>query len=340
MPQDNAFRMPGVVQTISGMLQEFETWKRITDTPDEAGHVSVAYEVRYIYIGPDGIKRGIDKSDLGLSDGIDAGPNAGPAPGTYEIHVVDSSGNDLVEPFRAEHVPYESMVSRRSPQESLAGVYGTALQDAEATIRNQRSRLNDAERREQKARDDLNLKQDQLTKALSDVASFRLAAERATSEAAADRQRCLSFEAELEQIRSDTAMFKPHVGMIVDEGMRRLCGVLGFPVPNTDTSNDQQGQGDPMPQGIGCEDPMGTLDVFLKLTLMNPYMARYLVKNSGLLTPPNVMNWKLVRAVTWIFYKRDLGPVPDWNSMCSDWDAMLEEIRAEEGHEEESAAAE
>jgi hypothetical protein len=340
MGQDNAFRMPGVVQTISGMLQEFETWKRITDTPDESGHVSVAYEVRYLYIGPDGIRRGIDKSDLGLSEGIDAGPSAGPMPGTYEIHIVDASGNDLIEPFRAEHVTYDSMATRRSPQESLAGVYGTALQDAEATIRNQRSRLNDSERREQRARDDLNLKQDQLTKALSDVANYRLAAERATAEAAADRERCAAFEAELEQLRADTAMFKPHVGMIVDEGMRRLCGVLGFPMPNTEQSNDEQG--DPMPQGIGCEDPMGTLDAYLKLTLLNPYMARYLIRNSKILTPPGVMNWKLVRAVVWLFYKRDLGAVPNWDAMCADWDAMIQEIRAEDGNEEdeEPAAAE
>lgn len=336
MAQDNAFRMQGIVQTISGMLQEFETWKRITDTPDESGQVSVAYEVRYVYIGPDGVRRGIDRSDLSSPDGIDAGPSAGPLPGTYEIHIVDSSGSDLIEPFRAEHVTYDSMTARRSPQESLAGLYGTALQDAEATIRNQRSRLNDAERRETKAREDLNTKQDQLTKALSDVASYRLAAERAAAEAKADRERCLAFEAELEQIRADTAMFKPHVGMIVDEGMRRLCGVLGLPMPNVEQSNDEQG--DPMPQGIGCEDPMGTFDTYFKLTLLNPHIARYLVSNSGLLTPPNVMNWRLVRAVVWLFYKRDLGAVPDWNSMCSDWDSMLDEIQAENGYEKEEPA--
>ena len=337
MAQDNAFRMPGVVQTISSMLREFEIFEREAKTPDDHGHVSIDYEVRYIYIGPDGIRRSIDKSEMVPTDGIDAGPNSGPPPGTYEIHVVNAAGEDIVEPYRAEHVTYELMAARRSPQESLAGVYGTALQDAEATIRNQRSRLNDAERREAKARDDLNTKQDQLTKAYSDIAKYRLSAERATSEAAADRERCAAFEAELEQLRSDTAMFKPHVGMIVDEGMRRLCGVLGFPMPSAEQSNDEQG--DPMPQGIGCEDPMGTLDTYFKLTLLNPYMARYLVKNSKLLTPANVMNWKLVRAVVWLFYKRDLGAVPDWNAMCSDWDTMLEEVRAEEGHEEEESAA-
>jgi hypothetical protein len=46
----------------------------------------------------------------------------------------------------------------------------------------------------------------------------------------------------------------------------------------------------------------------------------------------------------WLFYKRDLGAVPNWDALCADWDAMIQEIRAEDGHEEdedeEPAAAE
>lgn len=86
--------IPDVSNDISAMLEDFDAWKAYTDAPNEDGE-SIPYTVHYVYLRPDGrpmrtTRRRLAEGDL---------PS-----GKYEIRILDSSGNEVVERFTGENL--------------------------------------------------------------------------------------------------------------------------------------------------------------------------------------------------------------------------------------------
>lgn len=319
--------IPGVVNTVRAMLDDFETWQVATKTPNAEG-VSLPYTEHYIYIGPDGRPVRITRDDITQEAGPD---EKGLPPGRYEIRVIGMDGNECVEPFVGEHIAYDELSAlRRSPSDVASSAFSAVTSELETALRNTGARLRDAERREEKYRRDCNTYIDQNANLLREKGMLMLRTEQAEGYAKAAKEEVELLRNELAALREETAMFKPHAQLLVQEGVQYLARAFGIPMPAALPSANDIGApqvGDPMPQNIGAEDPLGRFNDFFAATIANPYFCAWAIEQGTKMNPP--ITWPLVRALFWAHTKCDLGAVPDWERMFAEYDAERAPVAAE-----------
>lgn len=304
----NEYTMPGIVPTLQAILDDFEDWQAQPDDPELP---PVMYRVLYLFIGADKVRREVKLEQL---KGTGAGnpDDPWPKPGFYEIHVLNQEGQDLVTPWRAEHVTNEMMLRR--PEESTAALLSTIQEESRIVIFQQRARATEAERNEQKMREELRAaikRQDELTR---ENAGLTLSAEDADRRMKIAEGRYKQLEKDYQGLEDSIASLRPQIQMFVDAGFQKLAHAIGLPI---DVSNDTSSQNNPEqqdwdPPPPGAEDPDARADEFM-LLILDPRRLRSLVE-AGFLT------WSQARALVWMRTKRTL---PEWHVWIANWDDFV-----------------
>lgn len=269
------------------------------------------------------------------------GEEAWPRPGIYEIHVVDSTGNDVIDPpFRAEHVSMSGLMTRAGDAHNAIGTAAAALyHDMTAHTRNQRAELDRKDREVAKMRDELasvNNKNSLLIRENAALVIAKEAAER-NEKIAAEREK--QSRLELEELHEEVAGFRPHVQMGVDRFVEHLKGVLGLPqnvsndgaAQQADTVFPPESEWDRPPMGV--DDPDARTDALFSL-ILDPRKLRNIVE-------ANYLSWDEARALFWLYTRKTL---PTWRVFLANYDAFVDgwfEAHPEDNiPEDESQAAE
>lgn len=286
---------------------------------DDAPRATFDHKIEYVYISP-------NKSipPTGVSRGhLDGTIDGWPMPGTYEIWVTDSNGEELhPEAFVAvQHDPASMVKSEDGPANHVMNLINASAEDARITIQRQRAAINAAEDRERKARIDFQNQIDVTTKLQREHANLILRAERAEADAELARQRQAEAEAGVRELEDRMATAQPYISEVVDQGLQKIGGLLGIPMPaneknaapEVDRKND-----DPPPPGV--ENTKAAVDRFFQTTLGNDELLASMVQDG-------IITWADARVIWYSLTGKDLGDEPDWNA----WNAANEAPEAQEG---------
>lgn len=298
-------RRPERTLTIAAALDAVAKYEKAADARaiDSATPI-LDRELTYTYISPAGKRIGVSRENLtGQIEGW-------PLPGDYEIDVVDSNGESIPdEPWRATEFDKDSLLAVKTSGDNPAnGLMSSIMEESRIIIRDQRIRINQAEARETKAREDLTAKID----LINDLQKKKNDAELAAGKAIADRdlanEKQKEAEAALAYLEDSMASMKPHIAMAVDHGLQRFGELLGATEPDAAPSETE-----PPPAQDGEDPPPAGVDDRAKL--MNDLLAAVIIDESMLmeLTHRGVIPWAQARALYWLIKKKDIGEEPNWD---------------------------
>jgi hypothetical protein len=294
---------PGVTPTLSAVLQDVKEWSADYELTN-AGQVPDFKIVYYYLSGPQKQRMEVVKDQL-----LPGTVEDWPLPGEYEIDVLDSLNESLLEePWRAQHLDKDSLVRGARSDENPAQVL---FEEYRIRLRNQAADRDRAEAKERKAKDELDVAEEKIRKLSRSNAEYQLAAEQAAARQAYAEEKQKEAEAAFEQLETENAELKPHIQMFFDHGFDRLVQFFGAApaMAANNTGNAPSADGPPLqgndPMPPGAEDPIGRLDDLFKAVIYDREICQHLV-DQGILT------WAQVRALVWCRTKVDLGPEPQW----------------------------
>lgn len=318
--------IPGVTASLPDVLQQLEQWERDAGMPGDDQVLD--YRVVCLFTGPNRKQISIPRDHLKPGTAEDW-----PMPGDYEIRVLDSNNEPMTDPWFASHFDKDTLTRARSGGDDMnqLRLVLDANEDSRIQIRNQRAWLNEAEARERKAKDALNLAEDRVGELTRKIA----AAEHARTKAEADRDVAFAKRDEAiaaaEQLEEELNTFKAPIAMFVDEGLEKLAQFFGVgaPAPANNTGPSSApgqdvaaagaaaapgaGNPNPDPPPPGAEDPMqavADLGVLFERCIYDREVLRQLVE-------AGVLEWEHVRRLVWYRLKVDLGPVPKWEEWAA-----------------------
>jgi hypothetical protein len=328
---------PDAIPSVKAILASFDKWKTQAEATSADGSV-LLYEEYYYYVDPQGHAHEVTRDEL---EGDDGGQLL---PGTYEIHVKDSNGADLVHPWKGQHLSGESLSSR---MHEPAALYSTIVHDSETYIRAQAGRLARAEKSEREARDELRIVREHNANLQREIGGKTIAAERALAEKEVAEARQKDAEERLRELEESISECRPHVAMLVDNLIDRAGQYFGLPTLAANNSDTGQrgsvAQEDPFglppetqwePAPPGADNPAAR-GVSLFSLVVNPRSLRWIVES-------RLLSWGECRALFWLARRRNLPEFwEDWLAMWEDCCAAWDEANGVEyGHEPFAGAAE
>ena len=328
-------RRANATLSLDAALEQVERWKQEIEHPRgetaEGGLVEpvIDYQIVITYIAPGGTRRQ-EVTEKEAKEGRDG---SGPLPGEYEIDAVDSNGESiLAEPWKATVYDPDSVKELAkgggSEQHPALALFTAAGEEARITIRDQRYEIEAARKREQKARDELNLKIDEIGRLMREKSNESLRADRAIAEMELAKGREKEALEAFEGLKAETESWRPHIAMAIDHGIERLGPMLmgesvpmasnDPPIESAQPQQQQQAQSDGPtfegndPPPPGAEDPRARASEFLETTVRNIDVLWMLVHEGAI-------PWELARAIYWNVTHVDLGPdEPNWDEVMGD----------------------
>ncbi len=308
-----ARRRSTTTQTISAALKELDAYISLIDVSvAEDGAASTDREIIYTFITKSKQRIGCTREQL---EGKSENGQDWPVAGDYEIDVVDSNEISLLDaaggPWRCCHFDKDSLTkvgddAERSPMGALVSVL---QEEARIEIKNQRGKIDAAERRETNAREELNRQIDVCGRLQREKNDAILRAERAIADKELAEGRQKEAEEALAYLESQVAHLEPQMKAAVDHVITRASQYLGMstvvPTGAANETTESVEEDDSGPAPPGAEDPQGTVEAIFQSTILNPVVCRELVE-AGLL------KWSDVRAAIWLAINVDVGEVPDW----------------------------
>ncbi len=310
---------PGAVPTLAAALTSLDDFLAEVATPMGDGIAVIDPKPEFFFRGPGGKLREIPRDYL-----VNGQNSAGwPVPGDYEIHVVDSDGNDLCDPWLACHIDNEELLKRNSEgnAEFLFDEYKTR-------VRSQRAELESAETRAKKLATELSIKDEQIGKLTKACSALTLANDRAMADKTLAEGRQKEAEDALAAMQEDVLTFQPIVQQGVDRVIERAIQIFGLPnfapanqaAPSTQepAPGPEQEQGPPTPSGIDPNPERYRSSLYGLVT--DVWKLRPLVEH-GFLT------WEEARGIMWHIAKVDPGPAPRWD----EWESAAKAAAGDQG---------
>lgn len=307
---------PGAVPTLAAALASLDDFMAEVTTPSSEGIAVIDPKPEFFFRAAGGL------SEIPREYLVNGQNSAGwPMPGKYEIHVVDSEGNDLCEPWHAAHFDNEELLKK-----SNEGNAEFLFDEYKSRVRSQRAELESAESRAKKLAAELAVKDEQISKLTKTCSALTLANDRAMADKALAEGRQKEAEEALAAMQEDVLTFQPIVQQGVDRIIERaiqIFGVPSFAQANQPANNEQsaaaeQEQFPPAPPGIDPSPDRYRTSLYDLVT--DVWKLRPLVEHGFL-------SWEDARGIMWHILKVDPGPVPRWE----EWEAAAKSAEGNQG---------
>lgn len=311
-PKPRRRTIGGVVPSVSAILRAFDDWDLLAKRPDSG--LTIDYEPVWIYYEPNRTQgREVTRAEFEGSGegGMSVTENAWPRPGKYEIHVVDSNGDPVIEPFCGEHWANDSSI-RRAEDMNPTAIMTDMMDQLRITARDAEARARKAEQREEDIRSKLRSKDDQHGKTLGELSRMTLL----KAQAEADRDLALGQLADMEQkfkeLEDSVTEFRPHIAMAVDHLADRAVQYFGLPAAVANAESPATGPdatGEPSgnywtPPPPGGEDKT-RFRLALEDIVRNPRKLRFSVES-------DLLTWDEARGLLYHLRGVDPGEQPMW----------------------------
>lgn len=307
---------PGAVPTLAAALASLDDFMAEVTTPSSEGIAVIDPKPEFFFRTPGGL------SEIPREYLVNGQNSAGwPVPGSYEIHVVDSEGNDLCDPWHAAHFDNEELLKK-----SNEGNAEFLFDEYKSRVRSQRAELEAAESRAKKLAAELAVKDEQIGKLTKTCSALTLANDRAMADKSLAEGRQREAEEALSAMQEDVLTFQPIVQQGVDRVIERAIQIFGLPSfaqANQPANNEQsdaaeQEQFPPAPPGIDPNPERYRTSLYDLVT--DVWKLRPLVEHGFL-------SWEDARGIMWHILKVDPGPVPQWEK----WEAAAKSAEGNQG---------
>lgn len=300
---------------ISAILRQIEAWQAVAEIPNGETGAKLDYELEWIYVSPSGKRREVTKGEFdGTTDGW-------PLPGTYEVHVVDSNGDDMngFDPWIAEHVDKDTLAETKanSAGDSMMNAVHGLLEEARLTQRDQRRQIDDAIRRQGEAEEKMRTATRQLADAQQKMAELELATQRAIADKNFAESKQKEAEDAYRELDRSVNAFEPQFKAGVDRVIERVLGpfIPVAPAENDDEPASQRRVIAPAPGGDDTpERAKAVVDGTFEAIFTNIDAIRPLVE-------AGIVDWATVRYVIWKYTGEEIGEEIDWSYWGSDEEA-------------------
>lgn len=309
---------PGAVPTLAAALASLDDFMAEATMPTSEGVAVIDPKPEFFFRAPGGL------SEIPREYLVNGQNSAGwPVPGNYEIHVVDSDGNDLCDPWQARHMDNEELLKRNSE-----GNAEFLFDEYKSRVRSQRAELEAAEARAKKLAAELAAKDEQIGKLTKNCSALTLANDRAMADKMLAEGRQKEAEDALAAMQEDVLTFQPIVQQGVDRVIERAIQIFGLPSfapanqaapsPQEPAPGAEQEQFPPAPSGIDPNPERYRTSLYGLVT--DVWKLRPLVEHGFL-------SWEEARGIMWHIAKVDPGPVPRWD----EWESAAKSAEGNQG---------
>lgn len=277
------------------LLEQLEAYESDLKSHTDNG-ATIDYRPVYVWISPSGVRRTVTKAHLegGTGQGLDGWP----LPGEYQVTFVDSNDEAIGDTWIGEHIDRDTLLAAQPDKDagaqSVMALVRTVNEEARLTISNQRRALDEAIKREERARKAENEAKDALRALQDENARLKLAAERAAADKSYAEAKQIEAETAYTELDKSVRGWQPQIHMAVDHMTAKLFEKFGAQLPWQPDTKDPE-----------TEEARQVLNTLLEALIFDIEVVKPLVEAGKI-------SWDHVRFVAINSMNQDPGPMIDW----------------------------